>query len=373
MAFIDATRGAAMFFVFLAHFGYVVFGTQDDTLIYWALYLTTHFGMIASPTFMLVSGALLGFMSVYRSAADFRRFCLRLVDRGLFLLSVGHVLILIAHQPMGQTLRWAFITDVIGVCLLLGPFMVGRLSVQLRMILGGMVMLGSWLVYLTLIPDGKLTAAIQDTLVGIQGGTVWWGYHFPLLPWLGLYLMGTGLGEFLARAYQRQQWRAIDRRLLGMAAVAFAAGAGMHAVSMLLGWSDSDHPVWLETLRVGEKLPPSPAYFLFYGASALVLLDIMIRLERSALKDTVLGRLTPIGQSSLFVFILQYYMYYSIAVWWFPRGSLWSALLLLPTLAFIYGATMLWRRFGLDRLLTLGRVSRFVGETVLPPVPKVTG
>ena len=32
VAFIDATRGAAMFFVFLAHFGYVVYGSADPKL-----------------------------------------------------------------------------------------------------------------------------------------------------------------------------------------------------------------------------------------------------------------------------------------------------------------------------------------------------
>ena len=99
LQFIDASRGLAMLFVFVSHFAYGFFdaelGGARETL--------TAMGMVASPAFVILSGLMLGF--VYRSApsrfGDLRR---KFIDRGLFLLTIGHVLILCAHLPLGRGL-----------------------------------------------------------------------------------------------------------------------------------------------------------------------------------------------------------------------------------------------------------------------------
>src|SRR6476469_629014 len=85
LQFIDATRGAAMFLVFVAHFADTFFIRPGD----FTAVLMRSIGLISSPTFALVNGLLIGFL--YRTRpADFAAFRIKLLDRGLFLLTVGH-------------------------------------------------------------------------------------------------------------------------------------------------------------------------------------------------------------------------------------------------------------------------------------------
>src|SRR5437899_12729419 len=89
VASIDAARGTAMLFVCLAHFTNSYFFPIGQENIGRNL---VAIGMVASPTFVTVSGLVAGFLAVTRrnSFADLRR---KLIDRGLFLLVVGHLLL----------------------------------------------------------------------------------------------------------------------------------------------------------------------------------------------------------------------------------------------------------------------------------------
>ena len=60
--FLDAARGSAMFFVLLSHFGFAFFPNQSDPLPTAMRFI----GMVASPTFMVLSGLILGFL--YRTS-----------------------------------------------------------------------------------------------------------------------------------------------------------------------------------------------------------------------------------------------------------------------------------------------------------------
>ncbi len=68
-ASIDAARGAAMVFVCLSHFARYFMVVSDPSDV--GLYLAA-VGMIASPTFVTVSGMAAGFMFVARSRNHFR-------------------------------------------------------------------------------------------------------------------------------------------------------------------------------------------------------------------------------------------------------------------------------------------------------------
>ena len=78
-----------MLFVLLSHFSSAYFKGQPDR--FWPA-LLYRIGMIASPTFTIVSGMLLGYLFSTTGSrfADIRT---KLIDRSLFLLTVGHVLI----------------------------------------------------------------------------------------------------------------------------------------------------------------------------------------------------------------------------------------------------------------------------------------
>src|ERR1043165_2078322 len=90
---LDAARGTAMLLVCLSHFAAVyvrklsLAGSTHLPVLPWPIAL----GMIASPTFVAVSGTILGLLFVVRKKSfDEQR--LKLVDRSLFVLTVAHVL-----------------------------------------------------------------------------------------------------------------------------------------------------------------------------------------------------------------------------------------------------------------------------------------
>src|SRR6185436_18701477 len=116
---LDATRGIAMLFVCISHFSASYFGRLRESGI--PTSALEHVALIASPTFVTLSGLLLGFLARTRPR-DSVALRAKLVDRGLFMLTAGHLLIVVAHIPiaggLGPALEWGFITDVIAIGLL---------------------------------------------------------------------------------------------------------------------------------------------------------------------------------------------------------------------------------------------------------------
>ena len=83
---IDAARGVAMLFVLLSHFASVQFAMAADAPLQQSLWRVS---MVASPTFVLISGMMMGFLYETRRSS-FGPVRDKLVDRALFLLTIGH-------------------------------------------------------------------------------------------------------------------------------------------------------------------------------------------------------------------------------------------------------------------------------------------
>src|SRR5689334_17065341 len=90
---IDAARGAAMLLVFFSHFGEVYFATASRMA-----HVTQDIGRIATPTFVIISGIMAGYLLRSRPQ-DFLRIRYRLQARGLFFLVVGHLIVTISQVP----------------------------------------------------------------------------------------------------------------------------------------------------------------------------------------------------------------------------------------------------------------------------------
>src|SRR5262245_34574975 len=75
---LDAARGMAMFFSVLAHFSHWIGVRYADTGR-----VLAEVGMIATPTFLLLSGLMAGFVSA-PGGTDLHRVRTALVNRGLF-------------------------------------------------------------------------------------------------------------------------------------------------------------------------------------------------------------------------------------------------------------------------------------------------
>ncbi len=114
---LDVTRGVAMLAVCFSHFG-------DNFVTSRAgLSLTfTMIGMVATPLFLLVNGAAVGYVAA-TTRGSMSETRLKLVDRGLFVLLIGHVLLAMNaaasrtwfHSLHNALFRSIHITDVIGL------------------------------------------------------------------------------------------------------------------------------------------------------------------------------------------------------------------------------------------------------------------
>src|SRR4051812_43498491 len=97
---VDAARGAVMLFSCLAHFAWWIhasYPAQGDAL--------AAIGMVATPAFLLISGAMVGMLCArnHRRGADLKS---QFFNRGLFLLTVGHISIALTEAHLnGGLLR----------------------------------------------------------------------------------------------------------------------------------------------------------------------------------------------------------------------------------------------------------------------------
>jgi uncharacterized membrane protein len=354
---IDASRGLAMAFVCLSHFATGYFASighperQD---------LTDRISMLASPAFMLISGSMLGLLATTRSTEQFARIRDKLVDRGLFLIVVAHVLIVIAHIPLRDGphawMRWGFITDTIGACLLVGPAIMRRLTARARLALAGATYSASWWLVRAWHPTALAARVIKDSVVGPIGRSTRL-YNFPLLPWFAVYLAGTALGAEMAK--RRDRGESSVRLVLGVGAVAVGLTlAGIVVVAATVpGALIPSKDIFAQPLDFAspfQKLPPAPLYLLGYGGLALLMMGALMWAEEHAVAKRLLRSASLVGRTSLFVFVLQYYVNFVIVPVLRLPDSPWWPLYFAGSLGAIYLATTAWSRAGLNRLITVG-------------------
>jgi hypothetical protein len=352
--FIDATRGLAMLLVLLSHFAQVYVLPSG-----WALTLISEITLIATPTFVIISGTLIGFLYKTRpnSFAGLRT---KLVDRGLFLLIIGHVLILHAHLAMHSGVRWLFITDVIGVSIIVGPWLVARMGRTPRLSLSFGLYALSWLAVAAWHPGPGVAIAVKETFFG-SFTPAFYSYAFPLLPWFSLDLASTVLGERLGDFYLDRDLTAMSRLLAKVALTAclVAVGAALatkHLIGpMLNGGQGLVHFIY--ALRaVDQKYPPGPVFVLLHGGIGVGLMSACLWAERHQFAERLLRSAAEVGQCSLFAYILQYYVYYTVLHVihaYLPFRWAWPFYFAATALV-IVTATLEWHRRGFNRYLTVG-------------------
>lgn len=358
---LDTARGFAMVLVCLSHFVWSATQTVGETRTF---DLLLKLSMIASPAFVLISGITLGY--VHESGgAVYSRFAAKLRERGLLLLTVAHLCMLPAFHYLAPSRAEAFrvlpITTTIGLCLLLGPSLVSRLSVRGRVLVGALLIAASWvLVYLTPAdPQGTLLDIVKDAVVGARHRS-WWFYSFPVLPWFGAYLIGAAVGAGVATA------SATGSAAVRVLLLKWAAGLVGAAVALELGLLAARLALPSNALladlggSVGNpfgKVPPTPAYLLVFGAAGLAMTAVSnVLLERGWLR-WLTRRASEIGRSSLVVFVVQSYLYYAIELHWLPPRHVWP-LYFLATLGIVLLTARLWLAAGGNKLLVVPGFAR---------------
>ena len=128
-----------MVFVCLSHFSWVHLDLGGAHV---AAAWLTGISQIASPAFVIISGMLVGHL--YRSGKSTGQTSARLIDRALFLLTFGHIVLLVPNvmrTPESQSpLLWIFLTDVIAVALIASAYLVPRTSAAKRASVGLLIL-----------------------------------------------------------------------------------------------------------------------------------------------------------------------------------------------------------------------------------------
>lgn len=326
---------------------------------HWLAYPTR----LATPTFLLLSGFIIGHLVRADTRGNVR---LILLDRGLFLLIPIHLLFGLWDLPQVGLLQWMFgrgyITDVFGIALLAAVPLRAASTFTLAS-LGTALCLGSWVAAATLHERSewvhRLGVLLFDVRVAGELGT-----SAPLVPYLGVFLIGMALSLHVRPMLLANAHRDLARRL------AFLGGAAIFIVFGGIAVWHFGHEYLPRVLRAQavveslrttfdprSKRPPSPAYVLFYGGAALLVLSAFLRYQSQRLLNPIIRTSSIIGRASLMCFVVQDWLLLLMPeVFGFSRihsAAFWFTYLA-ACLAILYRFAKWWDDRNGNRFLTIG-------------------
>ena len=308
---LDAARGLAMLLVCLAHFLdiYVLGDVSPHNAFIDALMLMCR---VAAPAFVLISGVLLGYQAEAR-AAQFDTFRIHLLDRALFLLTIGHLAIswaFAARFGFARALAWGQITDTLAFCMLVGVYVVPVMSKRLRLLSGLSLSVGSCLLWPVWSPADPFLRLLKSILIGPVPGDPM-VFLFPLLPWLGLYISGTAVGASLKGASSAGA-SAIRR----FPTVSMAIIMGVLAVKAgLTLWAAPEYS-WWGYISVHQKYPPGLLYLGLYGGAGLLLISLLFAAGSLSRIRKGMALVEPIGRNALPIFSFSFSCITPVSICW---------------------------------------------------------
>lgn len=348
---IDVVRGTAMFAVCLSHFNFIYLYANIGHTYFFVIWIDI-FCRFASPAFVIISGIMLGFF-YQNQEKRWGETKTKLLDRGLFLLSIGHLLMMTGNIAKSldffDLLRWWYITDTIGICIIIGCILIPRIRVCGFMSLGvAMLMLSSTAVLLW-HPGSTFLIAMKETLFGSLNPH-FYNYSFPVLMWIGLYFLGIfsgrKLGFYAKQSNKCEVLKGLRSSCLVLFGLAFA-GKGIQTLFI----EKASPAYWLGSVSV--RYPPSPTFLLFFGGVTLLALWTVFKIARAGKVKILLSPIAVMGRTSFFIFVIQYYVYFTlIYLLKLPYTHLWP-LYFLGSIVVIWLLSKIWDEKKLNRLITL--------------------
>lgn len=261
----------------------------DQFLLRWVTHL-------CAPSFVFLAGASVAFSARRRVATPLgaRAFDRYLLVRGAIILGLDPLWMSLAFTPGRILFQVMFAIGGSLLCLAL----LRRFSTRALFAVGlGIVVGGEALMAALHAVDLAGTAPVAMLLTGGRHGSVIFGY--PLLPWLGLLVLGHAFGRVLP------SWQRPARRLLfiGLAMLAlFLLIRGIDGYGNLkMTRDDASLVQWLHV----SKYPPSLAFALLELGVGALLLSAFFALSRGGRAAArLLSPLAVLGQTALFFYIL---------------------------------------------------------------------
>jgi uncharacterized membrane protein len=281
---IDLLRGLAIVVMALDHVrDYFLIGTTNDPMtdpdVAPALFLTRWITHFCAPVFVLLAGTSAGLMAARKSPAELGRF---LLTRGLWLIAIEIVVISTGwtFAPHGIAQLDGLVLVTMQVIWAIGASMVvlaglqflGRgacLALGVAIVVGHNLLDGLWPAS-TMFQTGPLWIALHAQMTA-NAGPFTFVFVYPLLPWIGVMLLGFGTAAVFERPAARRD------------ALLLRAGLAMTAAFVVLRALDvyGDPNPWqpqpggtvatlIDFLNV-TKYPPSLAFLLMTLGPAAIL------------------------------------------------------------------------------------------------------
>jgi uncharacterized membrane protein len=348
LRFLDASRGLTMFFVLLSHFAGTYFVGPEVAGWRWTL---TRIGMIATPTFVILSGMLLG---VHHQMAHrgFRRIQAKLIDRGLFLILLSHFVVAFPQGSLGRVL---YSTDGLGFAMVFGALLVQRVRGYTRLAVGVTAYVVSWIAVYFWHPAAGVTggAILKEAMFGSLVPTALDSGTFPIVPWFGVYLISSVFGQRLAALYARGSTRRLAAEFISLGIGGVAMAAGIEMVAWWFGVFRGARNTISALIWVTQKSPPAPLYLLLYCGAGMVLLGLCLVAERRGWFGRAFRHAVVCGEASLFVYFAHFYLLW-LGRYLFIRGgvALGFAYFIL-SMATLVVAAHVWQRRAFNRVFTV--------------------
>jgi uncharacterized membrane protein len=352
LLFLDASRAVAMLCVFASHFGEVYFHSARHAAL---PELVRTIGMLASPTFVIISGLMLGALYSLRRnrLAELQD---TLTDRGLFLITIGHLVTLPAFWIYQASVSWLFITDTIGLCAIAGAYLIDKLTARERVLFGAAAFTLSWSVVDVWHPTSTWARFAEEGIFGADTLSAF-AYAFPIIPWFGIYIASSALGEWVGNCYRdgegQRPWRLLRAAALVSLSLAVSLTLAGWTVGALTG-NPASTGVASMLLSFDQKFPPSPVYVLWFGGCGLALLSLFALIEQRQWVSVALHTVALAGRNSFFSFTIQFYVYYvGLDMLGLSISPLWP-LYFLASAALVFALATACNRRGYVRFLTVG-------------------
>jgi len=310
---IDVMRGTAMLLVILAHTAWLADSRRVPALPFLTLIRVTN---LASMAFVFVSGTM---VSYFLETREHRLVVRRFARRALFLALVVHPVIWCAcwfwnpGLPSVMVRSW-YITDTIAACLVLGPQAMRVLSIPTRAIVAALLPAVSVLLRAYWAPASAAGGVVKELLVGRTS----FATYYPLLPWFAVFLAGSVLGARIADAgTDRAGLRSVSRVMAGGGLALMVAGAV--SIALYKATRGFIAPALLQALHPDRTTVMFPAY---RGALLVIFALIMRRASGKTGFGRVAWATSVIGRSSLFAFVTQFIVVWSLPALFGLKGAL---------------------------------------------------
>jgi uncharacterized membrane protein len=260
---------------------------------------TTH---LCAPTFVFLAGLSIWLqLANGKSRGDLSRF---LLTRGVWLILLELTIVAFAFNFGGGVFLqviWAIGAAMLAMAALIWLPRLALLG------LGVLIVAGHQLVAPIDPPDLGVLAPVWSATFEFGpglGGFV----AYPFIPWLGVMLLGFGLGELFQQT-EPARTRAV-LLLAGALLALFAVVRGLNGYGDPQPWTAQSEPLWtaLSFINV-SKYPPSLDFVLVMLGVSLGILPLLARL-----KGPVAGLLLTFGRTPLFTYVLHLLIAHALAL-----------------------------------------------------------